>query len=248
LIENLEWIYVLLDAENRILAGLKSDGSVEWSIGVPTPVKKYVNDAIDEIKNGTEGTALDGLNKIIAFLNELSTSDTLKDLLDTKVDKEEGKSLIDSKYAEGIHFVENLDFIEVHTDAEDNILWAVKKDGSIYYGAGVPPQIIDYINKKITELSLDEYEDIVAFLNGIEFGDKTLPEYISEFSAKQTKLITDDNLEISNPLPEGYIAVENITGAVGTCRIDTGIQCNDNLEIECVFKDSNRTAYGSFFG
>ena len=248
LIENLEWIYVLLDAENRILAGLKSDGSVEWSIGIPTPVKKYIDDAIAEIKNGTEGTDLDGLNKIIAFLSDFSTSDTLKDLLDTKVDKEEGKALIDSEYAEGIRFVEKPEFIEVHLDAEYNILWAVKKDGNIYYGAGVPPQIIDYINKKIAELSLDEYEDIVAFLNGIELGDKTLPEYISEFSAKQTKLITDDNLEISNPLPEGYIALENITGNSSTCRIDTGIQCNDNLEIECVFIDSNRISYGNFFG
>ena len=64
---------------------------------------------------------------------------------------------------EGI-YMENPEFVYVKTDKYDKILWAIKTDGSIYYGAGVPPQIIDYINEKIEELSLDEYENIVAFL------------------------------------------------------------------------------------
>jgi hypothetical protein len=80
---------------------------------------------------------------------------------------------------EGV-YVDNPEFIYVKTDNEDKILWAIKIDGSIYYGAGVPQQIIDYINEKIAELSLDEYEDIVAFLNGLEEGDKTLQTLLNE--------------------------------------------------------------------
>ena len=64
-------------------------------------------------------------------------------------------------------YVENPDFIYVKTDNEDKILWAIKTDGSIYYGAGVPQQIVDYINESIAELPLDDYWDIVAFLNGL---------------------------------------------------------------------------------
>jgi hypothetical protein len=69
---------------------------------------------------------------------------------------------------EGV-YVENPEFVYVKTDAESKILWAIKADGSIYYGAGVPQQVIDYINE-----TLDDYEDIVAFLNDLEKGDKTL--------------------------------------------------------------------------
>ena len=80
---------------------------------------------------------------------------------------------------EGV-YVENPEFVYVKIDIEGKILWAIKADGSIYYGAGVPPQIIDYINEKIVELSLDEYEDIVAFLNRLEEGDKTLQTLLNE--------------------------------------------------------------------
>ena len=77
-------------------------------------------------------------------------------------------------------YVENPEFIYVKTDAKDKILWAIKTDGGIYYGAGVPQQVIDYIEKKIAELSLDEYGDIVAFLNDLEKGDKTLQNLLDE--------------------------------------------------------------------
>jgi hypothetical protein len=158
-VENPEWIYVLLDAKKRILAGLKSDGSVEWSIGVPTPVKTYIDNAINEIKNGTEGTDLDGLNKIIAFLSEFSTSDTLKDLLDTKVDKEEGKSLIDEEYAEGVHYEENPEFIKVELDADNKIIKAIKNDGTEYFGVGID------IAGVVTEYSVDNPEYISVILD-----------------------------------------------------------------------------------
>lgn len=38
-IDNPEWLSVTLDKEQHILFGIKRDGSVEWSIGVPGPIK-----------------------------------------------------------------------------------------------------------------------------------------------------------------------------------------------------------------
>ena len=64
-------------------------------------------------------------------------------------------------------YVENPEFVYVKTDIEGKILWAIKNDGVVYYGAGVPQQVKDYIEEKLAELSLDEYEDIVTFLNGL---------------------------------------------------------------------------------
>jgi hypothetical protein len=40
--ENLEWVKVILDSEDKLLAGIKADGTVEWSAGVPRPVREYV--------------------------------------------------------------------------------------------------------------------------------------------------------------------------------------------------------------
>ena len=57
--------------------------------------------------------------------------------LDTKVDKEEGKSLIDAEYAEGVHYIESPEFAEIKLDAEDRILEATYKDGTKLLPAGV---------------------------------------------------------------------------------------------------------------
>lgn len=81
-------------------------------------------------------------------------------------------------------YVENPEFVYVKTDAEGKILWAIRTDGSIYYGAGVPQQVIDCIEEKIADLS-DEYEDIFAFLNGLEEGDKTLQILLNEKADKE---------------------------------------------------------------
>ena len=76
-------------------------------------------------------------------------------------------------YSESV-YVENPEYVYVKTDREGKILWAIKIDGSIYYGAGVPQQVIDYIEEKLAKLSLDEYEDIVAFLTDYLGSDTTL--------------------------------------------------------------------------
>lgn len=80
---------------------------------------------------------------------------------------------------EGV-YIDSPEFIYVKTDTEGKILWAINADGNIYYGAGVPQQVIDYIEKKIAGFSPDEYEDIVAFLNDLEQGDKTLQTLLNE--------------------------------------------------------------------
>ena len=90
---------------------------------------------------------------------------------------------------EGV-YVENPEFVYVKTDREGKILWAIKADGNIYYGAGVPPQVVNYINEKIADLSLDEYEDIVAFLDGLESEDATLRQLLDN------KL---DGVTVNNP-------------------------------------------------
>lgn len=49
IIENPEWLTVEVDAEKRILFGIRRDGSVDWSIGVPGPIKKELDELKKEI-------------------------------------------------------------------------------------------------------------------------------------------------------------------------------------------------------
>ena len=54
------------------------------------------------------------------------------------------------------YYTENPEFIYVKLDAQKRILWAInRKDGTVHFGAGVPPQIVDYIQQKIDELFED---------------------------------------------------------------------------------------------
>lgn len=77
-------------------------------------------------------------------------------------------------------YVDNPEFIAVWTDSEKNIIFAIEKDGNLHFGVGIPRQVIDYIQEKIDELSLDEYEDIVTFLGNLIEGDNTLQELLDK--------------------------------------------------------------------
>lgn len=129
---------------------------------------------------------------------------------------------------EGV-YVENPEYVYVKTDKDDKILWAIKADGSIYYGAGVPLQIIDYINEKIAKLSLDEYEDIVAFLADLEKSDETLqdlldkkvdgeyvenPEYVQVTTDNKNKILesvtSEGKKQINIPIDTPSATIEHI--------------------------------------
>lgn len=77
-------------------------------------------------------------------------------------------------------YTEDPEYAYVQTDNEDKILFGVKQDGSMYFGEGCPTQVKDYIEKRIADLSLDEYEDIVAFLADLEKGDATLQDLLDK--------------------------------------------------------------------
>lgn len=107
---------------------------------------------------------------------------------------------------EGVH-VENPEFVYVKTDAEDKILLAIKINGDIYFGAGVPQQVKEYIEEKISSLSLDEYEDIVAFLSDYLDSDTTLKVMIDGINAQIATKLDAEGLD---PEALGTVqAVEN---------------------------------------
>lgn len=114
-IENPEYINVLVDAVNHLLFWIKSDGSVDWSKGVPTPVKNWVN-------------------VIISF----------------KVNKEEGRSLIDEDVADGIHYGHSPEFITATIDNEERLIEGIDASGKKYLAK--PSNQDDTIQKQINDI------------------------------------------------------------------------------------------------
>lgn len=81
----------------------------------------------------------------------------------------------DSAYCEQFFSVEeNPEYCYVMLDTEQKIVWGIKQDGEPYFGVGCPQQIKDYVEERISSLSLDEYDDIVAFLQDYLGSDTTL--------------------------------------------------------------------------
>ena len=188
-VENPEFVYVQTDKDDKILWAIKKDGDIYYGAGVPQQVIDYIEEKIANL-------SLDEYEDIVAFLNDLEKGDkTLQDLLNEKVDKEEGKSLIDAEYAEGVYHIENPEFVGVWLDNDEHILFGVQTDGNFLFGCGVPQQVKDYIEEKISSLSLDEYEDMVSFLSDYLGSDTTLKAIIDGINATVEDKLDKEGLD-----------------------------------------------------
>lgn len=127
-----EYLYAVTDKDGAFLFGIKSDGSVEWQKGVPEQIK----------------FELDALKVIIDALDE------------EKVDKENGKSLVDSIFAGGVSVITNDEFLFALLDNSNNVLFSVRKDGSVDWQTGCPVILSEkfaYISEQIKQLDGAKY-------------------------------------------------------------------------------------------
>lgn len=138
-IESPEFINVIVDAEDHFLLGIKLDGSIEWGKGIPVPIRQRIQEVLNYV--GDEFASLS--DKIESIKLELSgslqtyqqtTDATLANLQENKVDKEEGKSLIEDEVKECFRIIENKEFLCALVDSEDRILFGIyRATGKPYY-------------------------------------------------------------------------------------------------------------------
>lgn len=127
-IESPEYLHCIVDAEDHFLFGIQLDGSIEWGKGVPAPIRAK----LQEIINQCQQDKTDILKAINAAKKELSAS--IAALQEVKVDKEEGKSLIEDEVKECFRVIENDEFIMAVVDSEDRVLFGFyRKTGKPYY-------------------------------------------------------------------------------------------------------------------
>ena len=127
-IESPEFIKVIVDANDHLLFTINLDGEVDWGKGIPSPIKAKLQEIINQCKQDK----IDLTEAINSAKEELMASIT--SLQESKVDKEEGKSLIDNEVNECFKVIENEEFIKAITDADDKILFGFyRATGKPYY-------------------------------------------------------------------------------------------------------------------
>ena len=133
---NEEWLRAYTDAENKFLWGIRVDGSIDWAVGIPRPIQKKIEEliatdtAIQESITQLRTELTESLNKKIQSLKD----NEIKNLQDTKVDKEEGKSLIEDEVKECFRVIENEEFIMAVVDSEGKVLFGFyRATGKPYY-------------------------------------------------------------------------------------------------------------------
>ena len=125
---NEEWLRVYTDTENKFLWGIRVDGSIDWAVGIPKPVQNTLNEIIanNETFQQTLTEAMEAYKSTID--EKVATID------EKKVDKEEGKSLIEDEVKECFRVISNDEFLRAVVDSEDRVLYGIYRDtGKPYY-------------------------------------------------------------------------------------------------------------------
>ena len=182
LIENPEWVQVVTDSEGKILYGVKTDGKFYFGDGCPPQVQEYV----------------------LAHQAEIETA------LATKVNKVEGKSLIDSDFASSQSVIGNPEYLEVKTDFGNKILEAITADGrkQINIPLETPPSI-EFYNDNIewAKVHLNKYGRVI---NGVrKDGSTYIGQFDNDTTDKIRKICVENknfsipllNSEFSSPVP-----------------------------------------------
>lgn len=153
-IQNEEFIFAKVDAEDKLLFGIQWDGTPVFgkTSAVEDRLQTQVNLLADKIRNllGDDDTtsAIDTLKElkdffvsidntqtltsILANFNSVSTKfrEDIKNLQDTKVDKEEGKSLINKDVADSNYTLEDIEGrMEIVTDVDGKVMSYRDSDG-----------------------------------------------------------------------------------------------------------------------
>lgn len=127
-IESPEFIHCIVDSDNHLLFGIQLDGSIEWGKGIPTPIK----DKLQKIANQYQQDKIELTEIVNTAKEELSVS--ISALQESKVDKEEGKSLIEDDIKNCFKVTENEEFTYAIVDSEDKLLFGIYRDtGKPYY-------------------------------------------------------------------------------------------------------------------
>lgn len=273
-IQNEEFIFAKVDAEDKLLFGIQWDGTPVFgkTSAVEDRLQSQVTllaervatiigdedttnviDTMNELKKFfAEIENTQNLTSILANLNSLNTKfgEDIKNLQDTKVDKEEGKSLIEDEVKECFRVVENKEFIKAIVDAEDKILFGFyRATGKPYYPLNEMYHVIQ--NKEYFAAWLDEADhvllgirrdgEIIGEIHAVNALKQVISQLQADLASLQEKVGTiDTNLKelldvFSLQENPEYLAVEqDAEGKVLSATYIDGSHYSHNLKSESI--------------
>ena len=233
--DNPEFAIAAVDANDRILYGIKADGQPCWGVGVPKVVRDYVDKQVNDIL-GTDNITetIDSLKEVEKFLSDFKNSDTLKALLDTKANKTD----VDNTVANI-----NADIADKYkksnpNDEEGNVI-DTNSIKSVINNPEYFKAFVDNTNKLIEAIGLDGVRKFFAGINiqGIYQCVTNNPDYLVAWVDKENKIIFAIQHD-GNPY-FGYGVPKQITDEIK--RLFGQYSTANAIEIET--NDDNISAY-----
>lgn len=243
-IESPEFIKTIVDAEDHFLFGIRLDGSIDWGKGIPAPIKAK----LQEIVNQCQQDKTDVLEVINTVKKELSASITA--LQKGKVDKEEGKSLIEDEVKECFRIIENEEFLKAIVDSEDRLLFGIYRDsGKPYYPLNEMYHVIQ--NEEYFAAWLDtDYKvllgirrdgEIIGEIHAVNALKQVISQLQSDLASLQEKVGTiDPNLKelfdffSFQENPECLAVEKDADGKVLSATYNDGSHYSHNLKSETI--------------
>lgn len=243
-IESPEFIKTIVDAEDHFLFGIQLDGSIEWGKGIPAPIRAK----LQEIINQCQQDKTDVLEAINAAKEELSASITA--LQEGKVDKEEGKSLIEDEVKECFRIIENEEFLKAIVDSDDKVLFGFyRATGEPYYPLNEMYHVIqneEYFAAWVTTddkvvLGLRRDGEIIGEIHAVNALKQVISQLQSDLTSLKEKVGTiDTNLKelldvFSLQENPEYLAVEkDADGRVLSATYNDGSHYINNAKSETI--------------
>ena len=243
-IESPEFIKVIVDANDHLLFTINLDGEVDWGKGIPAPIRVK----LQEIINQCQQDKTDVLESINAAKEELSAS--IAALQEGKVDKEEGKSLIEDEVKEYFRVISNEEFLCAVVDSEDRVLFGFyRATGKPYYPLNEMYHVIqnvEYFAAWVTTddkvvLGIRRDGEIIGEIHAVNALKQVIYQLQSDLASLQEKVGTiDANLKelldvFSLQENPEYMAVEkDADGKVLSGTYNDGSHYSHNLKSETI--------------
>lgn len=249
---NEEWLRVYTDAEGKFLWGIRIDGSIDWAVGIPRPIQKKIEEliatdtAIQKSITQLRTELTESLNKKIQQLKD----NEIKNLQDKKVDKEEGKSLIENEVKECFRIIENEEFLKAIVDSDDKVLFGFyRATGKPYYPLNEMYHVIqneEYFAAWVTTddkvvLGLRRDGEIIGEIHAVNALKRVISQIQSDITSLQEKVDTiDTNLKelldvFSLQENPEYLAVEkDVDGRVLSATYNDGSHYIHNAKSETI--------------
>lgn len=273
-IQNEEFIFAKVDANNKLLFGIEWDGTPKFgkTSEVEDRLQSQVTHLAEKVATimGDEDTTnvIDTMNELKKFFAEIENTQTLtsilknlnnlntkfgediKNLQDTKVDKEAGKSLIEDEVKECFRIIENEEFLKAIVDTEDRVLFGFyRATGEPYYPLNEMYHVIkneEYFAAWVTTddkvvLGIRRDGEIIGEIHAVNALKQVISQLQADLALLQEKVGTiDTNLKelldvFSLQENPEYMAVEkDADGKVLAATYNDGSHYSHNLKSETI--------------